>query len=42
MKKKKVLLLDVDEVIVFSGFLPLINEFLHTNYKIDDFTNLLI
>ena len=37
MKKKKILLLDVDEVIVFSGFLPLINEFLHTNYKIDDF-----
>ena len=39
MEKKKILLLDVDEVIVFSGFLPLINEFLHTNYKIDDFTD---
>ena len=39
MEKKKILLLDVDEVIVFSGFLPLINAFLHTNYKIDDFTD---
>ncbi len=36
MTKKK-LLLDVDEVICFSGFLPLINEFLDSNYKIDDF-----
>ncbi len=35
--KKKVLLLDVDEVICFSGFLPVINEFLQTNYQIDDF-----
>ena len=35
MKKK--LLLDVDEVICFSGFLPIINEFLNTNFIIDDF-----
>ena len=35
---KKRLLLDVDEVIVFSGFLPFINEFLGTNYTIDDFS----
>lgn len=34
---KKVLLLDVDEVICFTGFLPLINEFLGTHYVIDDF-----
>ncbi len=36
MPKKKILL-DIDEVVIFSGFLPLINEFLHTNYQIDDF-----
>jgi 5'(3')-deoxyribonucleotidase len=36
---KKILLLDVDEVICFSGFLDLINEFLGTNYTIDDCTN---
>lgn len=34
---KKRLLLDVDEVICFSGFLPIINEFLNTNFIIDDF-----
>lgn len=33
----KKLLLDVDEVIVFSGYLPYINTFLKTNYTIDDF-----
>ena len=33
--KKKILLIDVDEVICFSGFLPVINEFLHTNYYLD-------
>lgn len=38
MNKLK-LLLDVDEVICFSGYLELVNEFLNTNYKIDDFTN---
>lgn len=37
MEKKKILL-DVDEVICFSGFLPVINEFLNTNYEIDNFT----
>lgn len=37
MEKKKVLLLDVDEVICFSNFLPLINAFLGTSYFIDDF-----
>ena len=36
---KKVLLLDVDEVICFSSFLPLVNEFLDTNYQIDDCSN---
>ena len=35
---KKTLLLDVDEVIVFSGFLEAINEFLGTDYVIDDFS----
>lgn len=37
MEKKKDLLLDVDEVICFSGFLEAINEFMGTNYVIDDF-----
>lgn len=37
MEKIK-LLLDVDEVICFSGFLELVNEFLGTQYKIDDFS----
>lgn len=37
MEKKKVLL-DIDEVVCFSGFLPVLNEFLGTNYQIDDFT----
>lgn len=36
---KKILLLDVDEVICFAGFLRLVNEFLHTDYKIDDITD---
>ncbi len=36
--KKKILLLDVDEVVCFTGFLPLINEFMGTDYVIDDFT----
>ena len=38
MSKLK-LLLDVDEVVCFSGFLELVNEFLNTNYTIDDFTS---
>ena len=38
MNKKK-LLIDVDEVLCNSGFLPLVNEFKNTNYKIDDFTD---
>lgn len=38
MEKLK-LLLDVDEVICFSGFLQLVNEFLGTKYNIDDFKN---
>lgn len=36
---KKVLLLDVDEVITFSGILDAVNEYMNTDYKIDDFTN---
>ena len=39
---KKRLLLDVDEVICFTGFLPLINEFMNTNYVIDDFKDYFI
>ena len=35
---KQTLLLDVDEVIVFSGFLETINDFLGTNYVIDEFS----
>ena len=35
MKKK--ILLDIDEVFCFSGYLELVNEFLNTNYTIDDF-----
>ena len=38
MEKKK-LLLDCDEVICFSGFLEAVNEFMGTNYVIDDFTD---
>ena len=34
---KKDLLLDVDEVICFSGYLEAVNDFLNTNYNIDDF-----
>lgn len=37
MKEK--ILLDVDEVICFSGYLELVNEFLNANYTIDDFTD---
>lgn len=36
MKKK--ILLDIDEVFCFSGYVELINEFLHTNYTVDDFS----
>lgn len=39
MAKKKDLLLDVDEVICFSGFLEAVNDFMGTNYVIDDFTD---
>lgn len=39
MEKKKVLLLDIDEVFCFSGFLDAINDFLGSNYEIDDFTD---
>ncbi len=39
MTKKKDLLLDIDEVVCFPGFLPAINEFLGTHYEIDDFTD---
>ena len=34
---KKILLLDVDDVICFNVFLSAINEFLGTNYEIDYF-----
>ena len=37
MAKKKILL-DIDEVVVFSGFLQVLNKFLGTNYEIDQFT----
>ena len=37
--QKKVLLLDVDEVICFANFLESINKFLGTHYVIDDFTD---
>lgn len=36
-EKKKKLLLDVDEVICFSGFLEAVNDFMGTSYVIDDF-----
>ena len=39
MEKKKVLLLDIDEVFCFSGFLEAVNVFLGTSYQIDDFTD---
>lgn len=39
MEKKKSILLDVDEVVCFSGFRRAINDFLGTNYSVDDFTN---
>lgn len=38
MKVKKILLVDVDEVICFSGLLDAINEFLGSSYVIDDFS----
>lgn len=37
--KKKTLLLDIDDVFCFSGFLGAVNEFLGTDYEIDDFTD---
>lgn len=37
MNKKKDILLDVDEVICFSGFLEAVNDFMGKNYVIDDF-----
>ncbi len=39
MEKKKDLLLDIDEVFCFSGFLEAINDFLGSNYVIDDFSD---
>jgi len=36
--RKKVLMVDMDEVIVEKGFLYLINKYLGTNYKDTDFT----
>lgn len=37
MEKRKDILLDVDEVICFPGFLQAINDFMGTSYVIDDF-----
>jgi 5'(3')-deoxyribonucleotidase len=37
MTKKKILL-DIDEVVCFSGFLQVLNRFLNANYHIDQFT----
>lgn len=39
MEGKKNLLLDIDEVFCFPGFVKAINDFLGTNYVIDDFRN---
>lgn len=39
MDKKKDLLLDIDEVFCFPGFLNAINDFLGSNYVIDDFSD---
>lgn len=39
MENKKSVLLDVDEVVCFSGFRNAINDFLVTEYEVDDFTN---
>ena len=36
MIQKPNLLLDVDEVICFEGFLDAVNDFLGTTYQIDD------
>lgn len=36
MEKKKDMLVDVDEVICFPGFLKAVNDFLDTSYQIDD------
>ena len=36
---KKSILLDVDEVVCFPGFLKAANDFLGTDYKIDDFSD---
>ncbi len=35
---KKTILLDVDDVVCFSGYLEAVNAFLNTNYVIDDFS----
>ena len=37
--QKKTLVIDVDEVICDSGFLSMLNKFLNSDYKIDDFKN---
>lgn len=37
--EKKDLLLDVDEVVCFSGYVEAVNDFLGTNYTVDDFTD---
>ena len=39
MGQRRTILLDVDHVVCFSGFLPAVNAFLGTNYEIDDFTD---
>ena len=41
-KGKKKLLIDVDDVICLNVFLPLVNEFLGTSYKLDDFSDYFI
>ena len=40
--KRKTILIDLDDVICDSGFLPLLNEFLGTSYQIDDFKEYII
>lgn len=39
MEKRKSILVDVDEVICHAGLLKLMNKFLNTNYKLEEFTN---
>lgn len=41
-KKKLTILVDVDDTLISNHFIPVVNDYLHTNFTEDDFDNVWI